>query len=179
MSVTGQFKSGRISIPRVTGDIVITVTATNDTTAEIMDAAKYYYPLNDKYIVEAPSNKLANCITVPVPTEPYSSWKTFYMHVPSTTDSIYYIATYDENGYTGTPGVSHGMAQFATVASNADMSTVKSSNVGAPSEKITTRMSLTISSTYIDDAYCYRGDTGQVIFAGKNTPYYGKKYITD
>ena len=37
----------------------------------------------------------------------------------------------------------------------------------------------TVDIRAIDDAYMYHYPTGQIWFAGINTPYYGKRYITD
>ena len=40
-------------------------------------------------------------------------------------------------------------------------------------------VSFTVGLANIDDAYAYVNSTGQVLFAGKNTPYYGKKNINE
>lgn len=41
------------------------------------------------------------------------------------------------------------------------------------------KIAFTLASAHIDDSYAYMNDTGYIIFAGKNTQYYGKQYITD
>lgn len=40
-------------------------------------------------------------------------------------------------------------------------------------------ISFSIDSSKLDDAYAYWHETGQIFFAGKNTPYYGYKNIND
>ena len=39
------------------------------------------------------------------------------------------------------------------------------------------RVRFPLVTAYIDDDYAYFADTGEVIFAGKNTPYYGMANI--
>ena len=38
---------------------------------------------------------------------------------------------------------------------------------------------VTISNSRIDDAYMYINDSGQILFAGKNTIYYGHRNINE
>lgn len=40
-------------------------------------------------------------------------------------------------------------------------------------------LAMTIILDNIDDSYAYLGETGQIFFAGKNTPYYGYTNIND
>ena len=40
-------------------------------------------------------------------------------------------------------------------------------------------ISFSINTSKLDDAFVYVQDTGQIMFAGKNTPYYGYKNIND
>ena len=168
MSVTGQFKSGRISIPRVTGDIVITVTATNDTSPEIeMVSAKY--TTSPTWITNL-DNTPDSCISKLVATDSYTGTKTYKAHIPYTSTVVYLVGA-DDNGYTCAVNIGN-------VASDSSFDTVKSANLGSSSVTVN-KVGATFSAASIDNSFLYRDDTGQVIFAGKNTPYYGKKYITD
>lgn len=40
-------------------------------------------------------------------------------------------------------------------------------------------LALTVATDYIDYCYLYEMETGFVVYAGKNTPYYGKHNIND
>lgn len=40
-------------------------------------------------------------------------------------------------------------------------------------------LAISVSSNYVDDAYLYIQETGEIIFAGKNTIYYGHKNISE
>lgn len=41
------------------------------------------------------------------------------------------------------------------------------------------QISFSIELAEIDNVYCYAGETGQIFFAGRNTPYYGYTNIND
>lgn len=40
-------------------------------------------------------------------------------------------------------------------------------------------MAFTLSMDKLNECYCYIVETGQILFAGKNTPYYGRRNISE
>lgn len=52
-------------------------------------------------------------------------------------------------------------------------------NIGMIKEPNWEHISFSLDSTQLENLYVYVQETGQIIFAGKNTPYYGYKNIND
>lgn len=176
MTVTGNFKNGHIDIPRVTGDIVITINATNNTTPIIKFKDKYYWS-NSPYIFDSDSTANGNyyCCTIgdfPVPE--YTGTKNITHHIPKTEagkgGNLYFVGLY--NGEITSWGT-YGCVNYGT-----DQSVTNSTNIGgnSPINAIAVGIRRDIA---LDDIYAYMTETGQVLFAGINTPYYGKKNIGD
>lgn len=59
------------------------------------------------------------------------------------------------------------------VSSGNNVATTRALNPGS------TEISVSLSTAMIDSAFCYILETGQILFAGKNSPYYGYTNIND
>ena len=168
------YDSGNIEISSVTGDIVITVTTYKDTTAEIY---KEYYMLayqNSRivelsitnggititYDMDAPSTVL-----YPAGVIPYKS-QIFY----SSQGEIQILKDGTPVSYVDITG------RWAKAYNNSHTYTEFSNSWNA-SEYNQVRFSVDIRA--LDDAYMYDKTTGQVWFAGINTPYYGMCNISE
>ena len=59
----------------------------------------------------------------------------------------------------------------------ADSRNAEQTKTGIPSRS--TRSAFTVVTSMIDDCYCYITSTGQIVFAGKNSIYYGHRNISE
>lgn len=149
----------------MTGNVVITASAAKDTTPK----GTVNSFINTDGSVKAKTGAFA--------TDAYE--------IKDGDDMIKYFASNATNGgiFSGSNklvfynGSGEYIAYFTTSYSNADPSTATPVSRTISSGAATFRM--TLHAVDIDKSYAYINNTGRVLFAGANTPYYGKEYITD
>ena len=171
MPVIGQYKSGQIRIPRVTCDIYISVTGTNDTTPVIKTLGKAYNINGEEIDV---NQYFCTIQTVDFDREFISS-----------SCSIKYILIKESTMPATTTyfvGFNNGIKTTSAVVTfdNSNASSIAERTVNLAAQAAGhNQFACTLSSLNLDDSYAYVDSTGQVLFAGVNTPYYGKHYIYD
>ena len=181
------YSSGTVSIPSVTGNIVITATAvpsTTDTTAQIATegyvsehtgtgtsasnyrlTAKTYGGITIKYQLDEATTSLQLAGIIPFADSTITKGVGCLIIYDSTDTIVNHL---DEQSNTSP----NRWAQLATGTLTEFVSTLYT--VGTYSQ-----ITFSVDTRYLADAYMYDYVTGQVFFAGENTPYYGKHNISE
>lgn len=174
MTITGQFKGGQIRIPKVTGNVIINVTATNDTSPPIKAYGKGYSPLgtirDDANGVITERMKFGKKV---LSTD--ANYK-IYTYLPYTSGKGVGVGTQNNKIFRYLNGIYVGYSSVSmpVITNGVTINYITpASSFGDYDE-----LAFTLSKDNYEDSFAYTQD-GYVIFAGVNTPYYGKKNIGD
>ena len=169
--VTGAWnaETATITIEAVTGDVVISCSGVAQSTGPVDTTAKIAgtgYGLNKQGEL-VPREQACY-------TEFYSFGRTIEGN--DSRKVIYYVSSNNEGGMTDANSQQVWQDDAFVTYWTTVYDTVSSTNFSGKYGPLN-RVRFPLVTAYIDDDYAYFEDTGEVIFAGKNTPYYGMANI--
>lgn len=181
MTVTGQFKGGQIRIPKVTGDVEIIVNSFIDTSPVCTDGYGYAGvsgdSIADKIVTR---NNFSITPIIFIGTDNPGSVATLtdqYLNIAYKfpKDSNVSVDSYYTRAVI--PYIDGTVGTFSVSFDNVGDDTVRTLKPTAKTADQIDKIAFTLATAHIDDSYAYRMGDGLVIFAGRNTPYYGKRYV--